>query len=113
MSQVRVLSPLLVLVRRLRGLTLLALAAGVAMLVIALAATLDHRHKVTVEYAAQEDAWFCRHGRLDRCRDFDEAAYEERWEQRELGYRVSFFTLGVAAAGLGVASLSRRRRARA
>jgi hypothetical protein len=109
MSQVRVLSPLLVLLRRLRGLTLLALAAGAAALVVALGATLDHRHKRSVEFAAQEDAWFCAHGRPDRCTDFDEAAYEERWEQRELGYRVSFFALGGAAAGLGVASLRRRR----
>jgi hypothetical protein len=109
MSQVRVLSPLLVLLRRLRGLTLLALAAGAAALVVALGATLDHGHKRSVEFAAQEDAWFCAHGRPDRCTDFDEAAYEERWEQRELGYRVSFFVLGGSAAGLGVASLRRRR----
>jgi hypothetical protein len=99
----------LVLLRRLRGLTLLALAAGAAALVVALGATLGHRHKRSVEFAAQEEAWFCAHGRPDRCTDFDEAAYEERWEQRELGYRVSFFALGGAAAGLGVASLRRRR----
>jgi hypothetical protein len=99
----------LVLLRRLRGLTLLALAAGAAALVVALGAALDHRHKRSVEFAAQEDAWFCAHGRPDRCTDFDEAAYEERWEQRELGYRVSFFALGGAAAGLGVASLRRHR----
>jgi hypothetical protein len=101
----------LVLVRRLRGLTLLALAAGAAMLVVALAATLDHRHKRSVEFAAQEDAWFCAHGRPDRCTGFDAATYEEHWEQRELAYRVSFFALGAAAAGLGLASVRGRREA--
>jgi hypothetical protein len=109
MSQVRVLSPLLVLLRRLHDLTLLALAAGAAALVVGLAATLDHRHKRSVEFAAQEDAWFCAHGRPERCSDFDETAYEEHWEQRELRYRISFFTLGAAAAGLGVASWRGRR----
>jgi hypothetical protein len=95
----------LVLVRRLRGLTLLALAAGAAALVVALAATVDHRHKRSVEFAAQEDAWFCAHGRPARCTDFDEVSYEEHWERRELGYRISFFALGAAAAGLGLASM--------
>jgi hypothetical protein len=99
----------LVLVRRLRGLTLLALAAGAAALLVGLAATLDHRHKRSVEFAAEESGWYCAHGRPDRCIDFDETAYEERWEQRELGYRVAFFALGTAAAGLGVASLRARR----
>ena len=61
MSQVRVLSPLLVRMRRLRGLTLLALAAGAAALVVGLAATLDHRHKRSVEFAAEESGWYCAH----------------------------------------------------
>lgn len=113
MSQVRVLSPLLVLLRRLRGLTLLALAAGIAAVLVAVAATVDHRHKGAVEIAAQEDAWYCAHGQPQRCTDFDETAYEERWEQRELRYRVSFFALGAAAAGLGVLSVRRRQEARA
>ena len=109
MSQVRVLSPLLVHRLRLRGLTGLAIAAAVAALVVALAAVLDHRHKRSVEFAAQEAAWFCTHGRPDRCNGFDETAYEESWEDRELGYRVAFFALGGAAAGLGVAAAARRQ----
>ena len=108
MSQVRVLSPLLVHVRRLRGLTGLALAVAAAALLVALVAVLDHRHKRSVEFAAQEDAWFCAHGRPEACTDFDEATYEERWERRELGYRVTFFTLGAGAACLGVLRLRRR-----
>jgi hypothetical protein len=113
MSQVRVLSPLLVHLRRLRGLTLLALAAGAAALLVALAATLDHRHKGAVEIAAQEDAWYCAHGRPAACTGFDEAAYEERWEQRELGYRITFFALAGAAVCLGALTLRRRQPSRA
>ena len=63
----------------------------------------------TVEFAAQEDAWFCAHGRPSACREFDEDAYEERWEQRELAYRVSFFALGASALGLTAIGLRRRR----
>ena len=87
----------------------LTLAAVLAALLVVLVAVLDHRHKRSVEFAAQEDAWFCAHGRPEACTDFDEAAYEERWEQRELGYRVTFFTVGAGAAGLGVLWLRRRQ----
>lgn len=85
-----------------------ALAVFLTALVVAFVAVLDHRHKRSVEFAAQEDAWFCAHGRPEACTDFDEAAYEERWEQRELGYRIAFFSLGAGAAGLGVLWLRRR-----
>ena len=77
-------------------------------MLVALVAVLDHRHKREVEFAAQEDAWFCAHGRPAACSDFDEAAYERRWERRELGYRVTFFGLGVVAVGLGAAAARRR-----
>ena len=99
--------------RRLLGLTSLAFAAALAAIAVALVATLDHRHKRQVEFAAQEDAWFCAHGRPSFCRDFDEAAYERRWEDRERAYRITFFTLGAAAAGLFVASRRRRHATRA
>lgn len=88
--------------------TRLALAAGVAALLVALVATIDHRHKRSVEFAAQEDTWFCRHGRPAACHDFDETAYERRWERRELGYRTAFFGLGVTSIGLGVLVARRR-----
>ena len=87
----------------------LALAVGMAALLVGLAAVVDHRHKREVEFAAQEDAWFCAHGRPSACREFDEVAYEERWEQRELLYRVSFFALGASALGLTAIGLRRRR----
>jgi hypothetical protein len=87
----------------------LALAAGLAALLVGLVAVVDHRHKREVEFAAQEDAWFCAHGRPSACREFDEAAYEERWERRELVYRVSFFALGGSALGLTAIGLRRRR----
>jgi hypothetical protein len=87
----------------------LALAVGMAALLVGLVAVVDHRHKRDVEFAAQEDAWFCAHGRPSACREFDEVAYEERWEQRELAYRVSFFALGASALGLTAIGLRRRR----
>ncbi len=86
-----------------------ALAVGLAALLVGLVAVVDHRHKREVEFAAQEDAWFCAHGRPSACREFDEIAYEERWERRELAYRVSFFALGASALGLTAIGLRRRR----
>jgi len=80
----------------------LALAVGFVALIVAVVAVFDHRHKRSVEFAAQEAAWFCAHGRPSSCTDFDEVAYERRWENRELVYRVAFFTLSASALGLFV-----------
>jgi hypothetical protein len=88
----------------------IALAVGLAALLVGVVAVVDHRHKREVEFAAQEDAWFCAHGRPSACHEFDEAAYEERWERRELAYRVSVFALGASALGLTAVALRRRRR---
>jgi len=90
------------------GMARLALVLAAAALLVALVAVIDHRHKREVEFAAQEDAWFCKHGRPSACHDFDEAAYEERWEQRELGYRITFAMLGLSALALGTLALRRR-----
>ena len=87
----------------------LAVAAALTAVVVALAATLDHRHKRDVEFSAQEAAWFCAHGKPSSCSDFDEVAYEERWEDRERFYRIAFFTLSACAAGLYVTAVWRRR----
>ena len=89
----------------------LAVAAGLAAVIVALVATADHRHKGSVRSAAQEDAWFCAHGRPSRCRNFDETAYEERWENREFAYRVTFFAFSASALALGMITLRRRREA--
>jgi hypothetical protein len=86
----------------------LGVAALLAAVVVGVVAVVDHRHKQDVRAAAQEDAWFCKHGRPSACREFDEAAYEERWERRELGYRLSFVVL--AAAGLTLILISVRQR---
>jgi hypothetical protein len=91
----------------------LAAAACVLAFVVALVATADHRHKRNVEFAAQEAAWFCAHGQRSSCQDFDEAAYEQRWEDRELAYRVAFFTFGASALGLLVTRRWRRPAVRA
>lgn len=90
-------------------LRLLILLCAVATLVVGAAATLDHRHKQRVEGAAQVDAWFCKHGRPARCRDFDLAAYERRWERRELAYETGFAAFGASALVLAAAALIRAR----
>ena len=87
----------------------IALAVGILTLLLGVAAVVDHRHKREVEFAAQEDAWFCAHGRPSACTDFDEVAYEARWERREQAYRVTFFALGASALGLTAVGLRRRR----
>ena len=87
----------------------IALVVGLATLLVAVIATVDHRHKGSVENAAQEDAWYCAHGRPSKCTEFDEVAYEERWERKELAYRVTFFALGLSAVGLAAVGLRRRR----
>ena len=86
----------------------LGVAALLAAAVVGLVAVADHEHKQGVRAAAQEDAWFCRHGRPSACRDFDEEAYEARWERRELAYRLSFVVL--TAAGLTFTLVAFRRR---
>lgn len=85
-----------------------AVAAAFTAVVVAFVATIDHRHKRHVEFAEQESAWFCAHGRPSSCTDFDEAVYEERWENRELGYRISFLTLGALALGSFVMVVAKR-----
>lgn len=85
-----------------------ALLAALAAALVALIATADHRHKGRVENEAQEDAWFCAHGRPSACTDFDEVAYEARWERKESAYRFTFFVLGATALGLTVVGLRRR-----
>lgn len=86
----------------------LGVAALLAAVVVGVVAVADHRHKQDVRAAAQEDAWFCRHGRPAACREFDEDAYERRWEHRELAYRLSFVVL--TAAGLTFVLVATRRR---
>ena len=88
----------------------IVLVVGLATLLVGVAAIVDHRHKREVEFSAQEDAWYCAHDRPSACTEFDEVAYEESWERRELGYRVTFFALGASAVGLAAVGLRRRRR---
>jgi len=87
----------------------IALLVGLATLLVGVGAIVDHRHKREVEFSAQEDAWFCSHGRPSACTEFDEVSYEERWERKELAYRVTFFALGLSAVGLAAVGLRRRR----
>jgi hypothetical protein len=87
----------------------LALACALTALTVGLVAVLDHRHKLGVENAASIEAWFCAHGRPERCRDFDAAAYERRWERREVAYEAGFVVLGASALALGAAAALRAR----
>jgi hypothetical protein len=91
-------------------LRLVAISCLLAAVIVAVAATLDHRHKQRVEGAAQIEAWFCAHGRPARCQEFDLAAYERRWERRELMYETGFLALGASAVGFWAAALHRRRK---
>jgi hypothetical protein len=87
----------------------LGVAAGLAALIVAVAAVIDHEHKRDVQFAAQEDAWFCAHGRPWACSDFDQVAHEARWERRELGYRVGFGLCAAAALTFGLIVVRDRR----
>jgi hypothetical protein len=91
----------------------LAVAVGLAAVVVAFVAIADHRHKREVEFAAQRAAWFCAHGQSSSCGDFDEVAYEQRWEGREVAYRVTFFALSASAFGLFVTARWKRPAAHA
>ena len=88
----------------------LALAFGVAALVVGIVAEIDHDRKGDRLNAAQEAAWFCKHGRASACSDFDQVAYEERWERRELRYKVGFGALAAGAITLALGATRRRRR---
>lgn len=87
----------------------LGVAALVAAVIVGGVAVADHRHKQAVRAAAQEDAWFCRNGRPAACRDFDEVAYEARWERRELAYRISVVVLAAGGVMSGLVAVHRRR----
>lgn len=86
----------------------LGVAALLTAVVVGAVAVADHRHKQSVRADAQLDAYYCRHGRPAACREFDEEAYERRWERRELAYRLSFAVL--TGAGLTLVLVAVRRR---
>ena len=86
----------------------LAIAVGLAAVTVAIVAVVDHDRKQERENAAQEAAWFCAHGRPAACSDFDEVAYEERWERRELRYKVGFGVLAAGAITLAVGAVRGR-----
>lgn len=90
----------------------LAIAVGLAAVAVAIVAAVDHDRKQDRENAAQEAAWFCAHGRPAACSDFDEVAFEERWERRELGYKVGFGVLAAGAITLALGAVRGRHTAR-
>jgi hypothetical protein len=87
----------------------LAIALGLAAAVVGIVAEIDHDRKGDRANAAQESAWFCKHGRASACSDFDQVAHEERWERRERRYELGFGALAAGAVVLALGALLRRR----
>jgi hypothetical protein len=83
------------------------LACLAVLLVVGVAAQLDHRHKQAVENEAIRDQWFCVH-RGTRCGGADPDAVARRWHTREKGYKVVFGGAALAGA-LGLVAAVRRR----
>lgn len=86
----------------------LAIVVGLAAVIVGIAASVDHGRKLDRQNAAQEAAWFCAHGRPAACSDFDEVAHEERWERRELRYKVGFGALAAGAITLALGGVRGR-----
>ena len=82
-----------------RGALTAALVAFALAGVIAVVAFADHHRVGTQNWAANQASWYCQHNGT-RCDELQIEDLEGRWEQRELGYRISFFSLssvGIAA----------------
>jgi hypothetical protein len=80
----------------------------VLLMGLVLVAFVDHRHTLAVGKRASTDAWWCTHRGI-RCTGFDERGYEERWERRELVYKLGIGTLAAGSAA-GVLFVGQRRR---
>ena len=82
-----------------RGVLTVALVAFALAGVIAVVALADHHHKNAQAWDANQASWFC-HFKGTRCDETQDEDLERRWHRRELGYRISFFSLvsGAAAA---------------
>ncbi len=95
-----------------RGALTLALVAFALAGVIAVVALADH-HRVKAQSSAADLATFyCQH-KGTRCDELQSRDLESRWHHRELGYRISFFSLssvGIAAVivALGLGWKARR-----
>jgi hypothetical protein len=82
-----------------RGALTAALVAFALAGVIAVVALADHHRVKAQNHNANQATWFCEHNGT-RCDELQIEDLEGRWVHRELGYRISFFSLlsvGIAA----------------
>ena len=95
-----------------RGALTLALVAFALAGVIAVVALADHHRVKARNWDASLATFYCQH-KGTRCDELQIEDLERRWHHRELGYRISFFSLssvGIAAviAALGLGWKARR-----
>jgi hypothetical protein len=83
-----------------RGALTAALVAFALASVIAVVALADHHWVKAQNLSANQASWFCQHNGT-RCGELQIDDLEGRWEHRELGYRISFFSL----SSVGIASV--------
>ena len=75
-----------------RGALTVALVAFALAGVTAAVAFADHHRVGAQNWDANQATWYCQHNGT-RCDELQIADLEGRWEHRELGYRISFFSL--------------------
>ena len=74
-----------------RALTV-ALVAFVLAGVVAVVALADHHQRKAQSWDANQASWFCEF-KGTRCGELQIEDLEDGWHHRELGYRISFFSL--------------------
>jgi hypothetical protein len=84
-----------------------ALAAAISVIAIAVAAVVDHRHTRDEISRANIPGWFCK-TRGSRCDEPQPGRIHDRWERRELAYKVGVGVFALAFV-VPVVRLARRR----
>jgi H+/Cl- antiporter ClcA len=95
-----------------RGVLTAALVAFALAGVITVVALADHHRVEAANWDANQATWYCQHDGT-RCDELQIEDLEGRWEHRELGYRISFFSLssvGIAAVIVAFALAWKARR---
>ncbi len=84
-----------------------ALAAAISVIAIALVAVVDHRHTRDQISRANIPGWFCKN-RGSRCDEPQPGRIHDRWERRELTYKVGEGVFALAFI-VAVVRLARNR----
>ena len=95
-----------------RGALTVALVAFALVGLIAVVALADHHQTNAQSWDANQASWYC-HVKGTRCDELQIEDLERGWHRRELGYRISFFSLssgGTAAVIVAFALLWEARR---